>query len=176
MNDLTQLKEAFVFELREIQGKKIRKNNIGFKLLTLFFTEPAYFYDIYIHAQQTPACKELYEKLDCILQGIKSLDFEVKCVICGEKANYLLYQKKKFLGFSFLSCGKNQCNSRMVVNSKDCNKVSLEIDNLLSICPDPGVRYELLSFLKMGLGLNPKYSFKRFSSTIVEKLKEKNWG
>lgn len=175
MYNLTKLKEAFVYELKESEGKRIRKNNIGCKLLTLFFTEPAYFYDLYIHSQKVDSCKDLYEKLDCILQAIKALKFEVKCEICGEKANYLLYHKNKFLGFSFLSCGKGICNSRMVVNSKDCNKVSLEIDNLLSICPDPGVRYELLSFLKIGLNLKPKYSFKNYSISIVEKLEKQNW-
>lgn len=174
MHDLTKLKEAFEYELIEVEGKKIRKNNIGSKLLTLLFSEPTYFYDLYIYSQNVPACKDLFEKLDCILQAIKSLKFEVKCVICGEKANYLLYHKKKFLGFSFLSCGKDSCNSRIIVNTKDCNKVSLEIDNLLSICPDPGVRYELLSFLKMGLDLKQKYNFKTYSTSILQKLEKQN--
>lgn len=173
MHDLAKLKQAFEYELLDLHGKKIRKNSLGCKLLTLLFTEPSYFYDIYIHSQQTPACKELYESLDCILQGIKSMDFEVKCVVCGEKANFLLYQKKRFLGFSFLSCGENSCNTRILSNPKDTNKVSLEIDNLLSICPDPAVRWELVSFLKIGLGLKPKYSFKNYSQTILDKLAKK---
>lgn len=175
MSSLTKLKECFAFLMQEVQGKKLRKKCLGAPLLTLFFGETAYYNDLLIFMGKSGENQELYEKMDFLVKGMKDLDFHVQCFHCKQKANHLLYYKRKFLGFSFVSCGKPKCNFKTLGHTNDCTMVSLDLSNLLTICPDASVRYELSSFLKQGWGLPAKYNFSKFNQIIVEKLLAKGW-